>query len=120
MTTIVLDTLQYVGSGILNGVSYFWERAGGVVNAFSKLHARIDLSTTKTTVAWKLSIPVTIAADSACGCAGEVARTAIIDVVVRLDRGATAAERLSVYNRTKDLVASTQFAKSITSLEMPL
>lgn len=119
MSTIVLNSLNYVGNGILNGVSQWWERSGGVVGAFSALTARINYNPTKTVVAWKLVVPVTKEDDSACGCEGEVVRTTIIDISVRSDRTATAAERLDVMERISDLVASTQFVGSITNLVQP-
>ena len=119
MSNIVLNTLTYVGTGILNGISQWWERSKSLVNAFSLLTNRISYNPSKTVVAWKLTVPVVREADSACGCAGEVVRTTIADIVIRFDRNATAAERLDVKERIEDLVASTQFASSITDLVQP-
>lgn len=119
MSTIVLNSLNYVGTGILNGVSHFWERAAGLVNAFSQLTARVNFNTTKTNVAWKLTIPVVKEDDSACGCTGEVVRTTIVDIVARFDRSATSTERLDTLDRIQDLVASSHFVNSITNLDLP-
>lgn len=120
MSTIVLNSLNYVGSGILNGASMFWERSKGIVNAFSQLSARINMTQERTNVLWKLTLPITVASDSACGCAGEVERSTTVDISVRLGRAATAAERADVLARVRDLVASTQFGSSITSLDLPV
>lgn len=119
MTTIVLNSLNYVGNGILNGVSIFWEKAAGLVNAFSPLTCRINFNKENTNILWKLVVPVTKADDSACGCAGEVVRTTYVDISVRLGRTATAAERADVLARVRDLVAHASFGSSITSLTQP-
>lgn len=120
MTTIVLNSLNYVGSGILNGASMFWERSKGIVNAFSQLSTRVNFTQDRTNVLWKLTVPVTVESDSACGCVGDVVRTTHIDIAVRLDRSATATERADILKRVRDLVASAQFGSSITSLDTPV
>lgn len=119
MSTIVLNSLNYVGSGILNGVSWFMERSKGLANAFSSLTARVGFTKDKTNVLWKLVVPVVKETDSSCGCAGEVVRTTYVDISVRMDRAATAAERDDVKVRVQNLVASPQFAASITNLDLP-
>lgn len=119
MSNIVLNSLNYVGSGILNGASNWWNRAAGLVNAFGHLTARVNYNPTKTVVGWKLTVPVVATEDSSCGCVGEVVRTTLVDIQVRFDRGATAAERLSVKEQVEDLVASSQFGTSITDLVLP-
>lgn len=119
MSTIVLNSLNYVGTGIQNGISHWWERSKGLVAAFSQLTGRVSYNPTKTVVAWKLTVPVTQLEDSACGCVGDVVRTTIVDVSVRFDRGATSTERADVLARLQNLVATTQFAGSITNLVQP-
>lgn len=119
MTNIVLNTKPFVPTGILNGVSMFWDKAAGLVNAFASLSARVNFTGQKTNVAWKLTVPVVKAEDSACGCAGEVLRTAIVDIVIRLDRDATSAERAAIEKCISDLVADAQFKASITNLTLP-
>lgn len=119
MPNIVLNTKPYVPTGVINGASMFWEQSGGLVNAFSPLSARVNYTGQKTNVAWKLTIPVVKPEDSACGCAGDVARTAIVDITVRLDRDATSAERADIEKRISDLVANAQFKASITNLTLP-
>lgn len=119
MSTIVLNALNYLGTGILNGVSYFWEKTGGIVNAFSPLTAKINITQDRSNVLWKLVVPVVVAADSPCGCAGEVEKSTIVDLTFRFDRRATVAERDEVYKRVKDLVAHASFKASITDLTLP-
>lgn len=121
MSTIVLNALNYVGTGILNGVSYFWEKlsGSGIVNAFSPLTAKINQTQDRVNILWKLVVPVTVAADSPCGCAGNVDKTTIVDLTFRFDRRATVAERDEVYKRVQSLVAHASFKASITDLTLP-
>lgn len=119
MSTIVLNSLNYVGTGIIAGVSSFWERASGVVNGFSHLSARVNLSKERTNVLWRLTVPVIKGDDSACGCAGEVERTTEISLDVRFGRAATAAERADVLKRIQDLVLTSEFTGSVTGLNLP-
>lgn len=116
MSTIVLNSLNYVGSGILNGVSFFYERAQGLVSAFSTLSNRINLTQDKSNILWKMVVPVVQAADSSCGCAGDVVRTTYVDINIRFEKTATAAERADVKKRIQDLVLTSQFVASIDSL----
>lgn len=119
MSTIVLNGLNYVGTGILNGVSWFWEKSKGIVNAFSDLTCRMNLTKDRSNVLWKMTVPVTVTSDSPCGCAGDVVRTTFVDISVRFARTATATERADVLARIKDLVASTHFGSSISDLALP-
>jgi hypothetical protein len=120
MSNITLNALLYAGQGILNGVASFVNRTAGVVNGFSTLTGRVNITDNKkTVVGWKLTLPILVAEDSPCGCAGAVARTSIVDITVRYDRSATAAERADVLKRVQDLVLTTQFAQSVSSLVQP-
>lgn len=115
MSTIVLNSLNFVGNGILNGLNSFIERSTGVVNGFKYLNNRITLGD-KTTVAWKLSVPVLVPEDSPCGCAGAVKYTNYVDISLRCDRATSAAERTAILTSIRDLVTTTNFGDSITSL----
>lgn len=115
MSNIVLNSLTYVGNGIVNGLNSFIERSAGIVNGFRYLNNRITLGD-RSIVSWKLAVPVLVAADSPCGCAGAVKYTAYVDVVTKFDRAATADERAAILQSTKDLVAHANFGASITSL----
>lgn len=115
MSNIVLSGLTFVGSGIVNGVALFVERSAGIVSGFRKLTSKVNYAD-KTNVHWKVELPTIVAADSPCGCAGEVSYINYIDVSARFDRRTTAAERTAVLDMIQDLVASSQFEASITSL----
>lgn len=116
MSTIVLNALNYVGSGIVNGVSSFWERSAGIVNAFALLTARVNYNPTKTVVAWKLTVP---AGGEGTPDAADDLEPTIVDIIVRYDRLIPAAGRTNVKEHIDDLVASTQFVSSITNLDLP-
>lgn len=120
MSTIVLNSLNYIGSGLINGVSWFWERAAGIAAGFSNLSFRCNITPQRTNCAVKLVIPTVASEDSECGCVGELKRTAIVDVSVRFDAGATLVEREDVYNRLKDLVGKPEFAGLIKQLQVPV
>lgn len=115
MSNIVLNSLTYVGNGIINGLNSFIERSAGVVNGFRYLNNRVTLGD-RTTVSWKITDPVLIAADSPCGCAGKVKYTNYVDITLRADRATTADERAAILQSIRDLVATSNFGSSITSL----
>lgn len=115
MSNIVLNSLTYVGNGIVNGVAWFINRSAGVVNGFNQLSSRIGYGD-KTIVHWKLMLPSLVADDSPCGCAGSVSYTNYVDITARMDRKTTAAERTAILASIRDLVATTNFGDSITSL----
>ncbi len=115
MSNIVLNSLTYVGNGTINGVVSFINRTAGIVAGFRKLTNRVSFGD-KTVTAWKLVEPTLVAADSTCGCAGEVRYLNYVDITVRLDRATTAAERTALLTSIRDLVATTHFGDSITSL----
>lgn len=115
MSTIVLNALNYVGNGILNGVSWFYERAAGIVSQFSALTNRINFGPTKTTVAWKLVIPVVIPPAEGC-CDTTKMDDTIIDVTFRFARDLPSANRTDALDRIQDLVLTSQFMGSVTNL----
>lgn len=115
MSNIVLNSLTFVGNGILNGVNSFVERSAGLVNAFKTLTNKVTFAD-RTNVHWKLILPSVVAEDSACGCAGSVQYTNYVDITYRSDRRTTAAERTATLAMIRDLVATTNFGDSITSL----
>lgn len=117
MSNIVLNSLTYVGNGILNGVNSFVNRTAGVVSAFRTLTNRISYAD-KVTVHWKLVLPTVVEEDSECGCAGSLKYTNYVDITYRADRRTTAAERTATLAAVRDLVATANFGTSITDLTM--
>lgn len=68
---------------------------------------------------WKLKLPITVAEDSACGCAGEVRGTFTVDVIVTTPRLSTLAERQDVLQRIQDLTETPEFIASVEALQQP-
>lgn len=114
MSTIVLNTLNYVGNGILNGVSWFYERSAGIASRFSPLTNRINFGPTKTTVAWKMVIPVAIA--TGVGTEVDVYDDTIVDITVRFARDLPSTNRTDTLDRLQDLVLTSQFTDSVSNL----
>lgn len=116
MTTITLNTKAYVGAGILNGLSSWWDRTGGIVSAFQQLTNAVSFTQTKSVVKWKLVAPVVQTDPTACACPGEVLRSTIVDISFRFDKAATKAERDDVLKRIQELVLTDDFAGSVSNL----
>lgn len=114
-------TYNFVGFD-RNGVSIYQETSAGVPTGFSYLTCRVSPATAKETakVRWRLTMPVVAADDSSCSCTGAVLRTYTYDEG-RIDIPGTgsSAERTDFGLRLKDLVATTQYQASITSLTQP-
>lgn len=120
MPNIVLNTKTYNGSGIANGVASYMERSSGLAAGFSPLTAAVKaLESGKSRISWKLFQPTVAAEASSCSCPGQVLRVNDANIGVRLDPGATLAERTDFALRLKDLVASTEFQSSIINLQQP-
>lgn len=120
MSTITLNTKAYVGAGILNGISRFIERSLGILAGFSNLTASVNANKIKTTVKWKLVIPVINTDEAtACACPGDVLQETIVDFSVRYDAKADPTHRADVLARIQALVDTTQFAGTVTDLVLP-
>lgn len=119
MSNIVLNALTYAGEGIVNGISRFTEKSAGLVAGFRRLTSSIGFTSAKTTVKWKLVIPTIQTEADACACPGSVLQETYVDITVRFDVKATQAHRDDVLAEIQDLVATTQFAGSISTLVLP-
>ena len=119
MSNIVLNTLTYVGEGIVNGISRFTEKSAGVVAGFRRLTESIGFTSAKTTVKWKLVIPTVQTDADACACPGAVLQETYVDITVRYDIKATQNQRDDTLAGIQDLVASTQFENSVANLILP-
>lgn len=119
MSNIVLNTVTYIGEGIQNGVTNFINRSAEMLSGFSSLVGRVRNAGKRVEVRWNLAIPVLIAADSPCGCAGEVNFITFVEVAVKFDQRASSAQRTDTYARLKDLILSSQFENSVKLLQPP-
>jgi len=120
MSNIVLNATTYVGEGIQNGVTNFINRSAGLLSGFSSLVGRVRNQNKRVEVRWNLAVPVLVADDSPCGCAGEVRFISYAEVSIKFDQRADAAHRTDVYGRLLDLITSTQFESSVKDLQPPV
>lgn len=118
MANLTLNTKVYVGSGLINGIANWRNLAAGVAAGIARVTASIRFDS-KTRLQWKLAVPVVATTESACACPGEPLRIADAVINIRMDPGATSAERTDFALQLKDLVASTDFQSSIISLAQP-
>lgn len=70
-----------------------------------------------TRVRWNLLVPKAAAADSACGCVGQILAQADADIQVRIPSTFSTAERQDFVDRVQAAVASAVFDASISALE---
>ena len=120
MSNIVLNAVTYVGEGIQNGVTNFINRSAELLSGFSSLVGRVRNQNKRVEVRWNLAIPVLVADDSPCGCAGEVRFITYVELSVKFDQRADHAHRTDVYSRLLDLVAAAQVESSVVDLQPPV
>lgn len=116
--SLTLNTKVFTFDGVVNAIATFSNRAAGVVAGFQGVTALIRLGD-KSRITWKAGFPVVAAEASECACPGQVLRRLDADVSIRMDPGATLAERTDFALSLKDLVASPEFQASIISLQTP-
>lgn len=119
MSNLTLNTLTYVGNGIQNGIASWINRTAGLFAGFKTVSVQ-QSANDKIRIGWKVALPQLVAADSPCGCAGQVKYIDHADITIRIDRKTSAAERAAILATVRDLVASTQFGESITDLITPV
>jgi hypothetical protein len=117
--SLTLNTKVFTFDGIANAIAAFSNRAAGVVAGFKTVTASIRLTPEKSRVTWKAGFPVVAEEATSCACPGNVVRRLDADINVRMDPGATTAERTDFALSLKDLVASPEFQASIISLQTP-
>ena len=64
-------------------------------------------------------MPVLVTETTACACEGDVASEDFVDLIVTFGKGNTTARRTDVLDRLQDLVLTTEFTASVTSLLQP-
>lgn len=115
MSNIVLNTLTYVGQGLVNGVGQFWNRQAGLAALFKSLTNGQSSSKEKIVVSWKLTVPYTAEPVEGCCEATEYLPT-IADVRFSFDKKVPKAHRTDIRLQIKDLLATAQCIDSIDDL----
>ena len=121
MSTIVANSLNYLGDGIVNGVSRFTERSAGVLAYFRAITGSVSSVATskRTSVKGKIQLPFPDAEPEACPCDGAAPFSdTIVNIDVRIDSRADLAYRTAVYTTIKDLIASTQYQSALKGLTL--
>lgn len=115
---VTLNTVVYVPAGTSNGTSTWMNRSGGFGSSFSPITERFETSKdgSVTRQNYTLEIPIVAATDTACVCTGGLLRKSSVHISVWVPNDSTAAERLDLFNRIKDLVASTPFSDGVKDL----
>lgn len=119
MSTIVLDSLNYVGEGLLNGISRFVERSAGVARFFRVLTNSVNYNKTseRTNVKWKLVLPFPSTTPAECPCDGTIPYAdTIVNIDIRVDGRAPVAYREDIVDAIQALVLTTQFTGSVEAL----
>lgn len=120
MSTIVLNSLDFVGDGMIGGGTYrFTERSAGVPAYFRVLTESVTANpkSGRQNILWKLELPFPETAPTDCPCPGQAPYLpTIVRVEIRCDGRADATYRAKIKQDIQDLVLTTQFVDSVTNL----
>lgn len=117
--SITLNAKQYNGAGFNSNSQSVWKYTGGdVASSFSYLTNKVNTGTKDagSTARWNLSVPHVATEASACACPGGILGTDYVRFEVSIASASSAADRLDLWTRIRDLVASPEFKASITDL----
>lgn len=119
--TLNTKTYNFAGHQAPIGQSVYMERSAGIPQGFSPLSVKVEEPNAKgqSKVRWKLKLPVLVTETTACACEGDVASEDFVDLIVTFGKGNTTARRTDVLDRLQDLVLTTEFTSSVTSLLQP-
>ena len=117
---VTLNTVVYDPAGSDNGIVLWFNRAGGLLNSFSRLTQRFlsgvgGLKLTK--VSYKVEVPIVATADGTCSCSGEQLRMSMAEITFSLSPTSTLAERTDLYLRVKDLIATDLVKNGVENLD---
>ena len=121
-TNLTLNTKVYTPAYFRGDTATWMFRGAGVASGFSRLDQRVYQAAKVAGKpgafhsTHKLTLPIVAEVDSDCSCAGTVLRESGFDVHGWFAPGSTEAERLDVYQRLADLVASDAFKETFTKL----
>lgn len=116
--SLTLNTKVYTFGGIIQGITSYINRDLGLAALFSVVTAslRIDSMIRET---WKLTMPFPVDPESPCCNTDPVAGFCEAKIEIRMSPNVPASVRADFALRLKDLVATTEFQSSITSLVQP-
>lgn len=117
---VTLNAVVYTPSGVdQKGTAKWTNRSAGFGNGFSVISESVVTPSTGsvTKELFTLNIPIVATVDGACSCAGDLLRTSTVQISVWIPNSSTAAERLDLWTRIRDLVASTPFVNGVQNLD---
>jgi hypothetical protein len=115
---VTLNSVVYAPGGTNNGVSTWTNRSGGFGSSFSSLTESVTTPKTGSVIRelFTLSLPI-VADGTGPESAGQLLRTSTLQISVWIPVNSTSAERLDLYNRLVDYVASDPIKLGIKNLE---
>ena len=121
MSTIVLNTVPYIGRGLLNGTAKYVSAATTLARYVRTLTGRVNLGQNVSATRWAVDVPIVPGVDDpSCPCPGELPlRSSMIEIVVRSDARAPAVHRDDVLATLQALVLKSEFTDSVTQLAQP-
>jgi hypothetical protein len=115
---VTLNTVVYSPAGTNNGVSTWTNRSSGFGSGFSNLSEEVVQPKTGAVVREKFTLLLPIVADgTGPESAGTLLRTSTVQLSVWIPVNSTSAERLDLYNRLVDFVASDPIELGVKNLE---
>jgi hypothetical protein len=116
---VTLNSVVYAPAGTTNGVSSWVNRSGGSGASFSTITEKVTNPSGGQVVRelFTLDIPVVATEDTACVCAGGLLRTSTVQISIWIPQNSTSAERLDLWTRIRDLVASAPFVAGVENLD---
>lgn len=128
MSDLTLNTKEYGGRGVANGISRWLNTAAGLISAFASATASVTIPTAakrtgavapKAHVKWNLKMPIVTEEASSCACPGDAIDEIDAYIQVRISSGVSETVRTDFALQLKDLVATPEFQASIISLSQP-
>lgn len=116
---VTLNTIVYDPAGSKSGILYWVNRVGGILNSFSNLtqgFATNSGARKLTKVSFRVDVPIVATSDGTCACTGATLRTSSFQIEYWIDPSATAAERLDLWTRAKDLAAASVTGDAVKDL----
>lgn len=119
---VTLNTVVYdpAGQDSTSKLVLWFNRAGGVLNSFSRLTQRFrqGVGVAKASeISFRIEVPVVATSDTTCSCAGSLLRTNSCTVTFTCGDGSTTAERTDLYLRVKDLIATSLVSNGVENLD---
>jgi hypothetical protein len=115
---VTLNSVVYAPGGTNNGVSTWTNRSAGYGSGFTNLTEEVVQPKTGAVVREKFTLTLPIVADgTGPESAGALLRTSTVQISVWIPVNSTSAERLDLYNRLVDYVASDPIKLGVKNLE---